>query len=120
MRDTRGYHSGNDVGGLSRKGVAVRVLTQPGMDTSTAMGRLIITIMAAVAEMEKDLINERTAAGLAAARGKGRIGGRKQQFPDETIRSVMHLPDKKAAKQIGMSLTHYIRRATKLKEKPNG
>lgn len=60
---------------LAERGVAVRVITQPGMDTSTPMGRLIITIMAAVAEMERDLIRERTLAGLAAARERGRVGG---------------------------------------------
>lgn len=61
---------------LSERGVAIRVITQPGMDTSTAMGRLIITVMAAVAEMERDLIRERTLAGLKAARDRGVTGGR--------------------------------------------
>jgi DNA invertase Pin-like site-specific DNA recombinase len=44
---------------LDRKGAKVRVLTQPGMDTTTAMGRQIVTIMAAVAEMERDLTGDR-------------------------------------------------------------
>jgi DNA invertase Pin-like site-specific DNA recombinase len=107
---------------LARKGVAVRVITQPGMDTSTAMGRLIVTIMAAVAEMEKDLINERTAAGLKAARAVGRIGGRKEQYTDAQISEVMHLGSAKGAAALGMSKTQFIRRVDKLrkKEKANG
>lgn len=102
---------------LSRRGVEVRVITQPGLDTSTAMGRLIITIMAAVAEMEKNLINERTAAGLKAARAAGRIGGRKETYTDEQIAKVMHLGPVKGAKSLGMSKTQFIRRVDRLKEK---
>ena len=102
---------------LTKRGVAVRVITQPGMDTSTAMGRLIITIMAAVAEMEKDLINERTAAGLAASRAAGRIGGRKETYTDEQIASVMHMGSAKGAKALKMSKTQFIRRVLRLKAK---
>ena len=102
---------------LTRRGVAVRVITQPGMDTSTPMGRLIITIMAAVAEMEKDLIRERTAAGLAAARAVGRVGGRQEKYPDALIKSVMHMTNTAAAKSLKMSKTQYIRRVRRIQER---
>lgn len=46
------------------------------IDTSTAMGRFFFHVMSALAEMERELIVERTLAGLAAARVQGRIGGR--------------------------------------------
>ena len=102
---------------LTRRDVAVRVITQPGMDTSTPMGRMIITIMAAVAELEKDLIRERTAAGLAAARAIGRVGGRQEKFTDAQIASVMHMTNTAAAKSLKMSKTQYIRRVLRLQEK---
>lgn len=73
---------------LADKGIAVRVVTQPGMDTSTAMGRLIITVMAAVAEMERDLIRERTQAGLQAARERGRVGGAPPKLTLEQVKAA--------------------------------
>ena len=53
------------------------------IDTSSPMGRFIFHIMGALAEMERELIVERTRAGLAAARSQGRIGGRKPKLPQE-------------------------------------
>lgn len=54
-----------------------------GIDTSSPMGRFIFHIMSALAEMERELIVERTRAGLAAAREKGRIGGRRPKLTPE-------------------------------------
>lgn len=53
------------------------------IDTSSPMGRFIFHIMSALAEMERELIVERTRAGLAAARAKGRIGGRRPKLTQE-------------------------------------
>lgn len=94
---------------LDAKGAQVRVLTQPGMDTSTVMGRLIVTIMAAVAEMERDLTRERTRAGLAAARAQGRMGGRRRQYEDEHILAVAHLGTSKAMARTGMTKTGWLK-----------
>lgn len=47
------------------------------------MDRFFFHVMAALAEMERELIVERTRAGLAAARAKGRVGGRRPKFTDE-------------------------------------
>lgn len=52
------------------------VSIQDSIDTSTAMGRFFFRIMASVAELERDIISERTKAGLEASRSRGRIGGR--------------------------------------------
>lgn len=57
-------------------GVAFRCLNTGGMDYGSATGRLLLTIMAATAQLETDLTKERINSGLAAARAKGRIGGR--------------------------------------------
>lgn len=54
------------------------VITTMGIDTRTPMGKMVFTIFAGVAEFERDLIRERTHAGLAAARARGRVGGRKR------------------------------------------
>ena len=60
---------------LEERGVALRSLTE-SIDTSTTGGRLVFHVFAALAEFERDLIRERTYAGLAAARARGRVGGR--------------------------------------------
>ncbi len=49
---------------------------QESIDTTTPGGRLVVHVFAALAEFERDLIRERTQAGLAAARARGRRGGR--------------------------------------------
>ena len=63
------------VGDLEQRGVALRSLTE-SIDTSSPAGRLVFHTFGALAEFERDLIRERTKAGLAAARARGRVGGR--------------------------------------------
>ena len=72
-------HPVNTVQEISARGVGLRVLTGQGaqIDTTTAAGRLVFGIFAALAEFEGELIRERTVAGLNAARARGRKGGRK-------------------------------------------
>ena len=71
-------HLVNTVQDLSTRGVGLRVLTGQGaqIDTTTTAGRLVFGIFAALAEFERELIRERTLAGLTAARARGRNGGR--------------------------------------------
>jgi DNA invertase Pin-like site-specific DNA recombinase len=63
------------VRGLAERGIGFRSL-QEAIDTTTPGGRLVFHIFGSLAEFERDLIRERTMAGLAAARRRGRVGGR--------------------------------------------
>lgn len=67
---------------LCGRGINFRSLTD-SIDTSTPMGRFFFHVMGALAEMERELIVERTRAGLAAARQQGRIGGRRPKLTAE-------------------------------------
>lgn len=64
---------------LRERGVNVRSLTD-SIDTSAPMGRFFFHVMGALAEMERELIVERTRAGLEAARARGRNGGRRPKL----------------------------------------
>lgn len=67
---------------LRQRGINFRSLTD-SIDTSTPMGRFFFHVMGALAEMERELIIERTRAGLEAARAQGRIGGRRPKLTAE-------------------------------------
>ncbi|EIF0795646.1 recombinase family protein, partial [Escherichia coli] len=67
---------------LRERGINFRSLTD-SIDTSTPMGRFFFHVMGALAEMERELIVERTKAGLEAARAQGRIGGRRPKLSPE-------------------------------------
>lgn len=60
--------------------IGLRSLNDP-VDTTTSQGRLIFNIFASLAEFERDIIRERTQAGLSAARARGRLGGRPRGLP---------------------------------------
>ncbi len=81
-------HLVNTVQDLSARGVGLRVLVGDGaqIDTTTAAGRLVFGIFAALAEFERELIRERTVAGLKAARARGRKGGRKFALTKAQVR----------------------------------
>ena len=85
-RDLR--HLVNTVHDLTKRGVGLKVLTGQGanIDTITANGRLVFGIFAALAEFERELIIERTKAGLASARARGRSGGRKPKMTPAKLR----------------------------------
>jgi len=68
-------HLIDTVRGLEDRGVGFRSL-QESIDTTTPGGRLVFHIFGSLAEFERDLIQERTKAGLSAARARGRLGGR--------------------------------------------
>lgn len=72
---------------LVERGIGFRVLTGQGanIDTATASGKLVFGIFAALAEFERELIVERTKAGLAAAKVRGRKGGRKPKLSPTTL-----------------------------------
>lgn len=110
-RDLR--HLVNTVEDLRVRGVNLKVLTGAGaeIDTTTANGRLAFGIFAAFAEFERELIAERTQAGLAAARARGRLGGRPRKMDRATLTMAMAaMADPKSvaadvAKRLGMTTT---------------
>jgi DNA invertase Pin-like site-specific DNA recombinase len=67
---------------LAERGIGFKSLTEQ-IDTTTPGGKLIFHVFGALAEFERDLIRERTHAGLAAARARGRLGGRPKKLADE-------------------------------------
>ncbi|MDV6271508.1 recombinase family protein [Rhodococcus globerulus] len=75
---------------LQRHGVAFRSLTE-SIDTSSAGGMLIFQIFGALAQFERTLIQERTAAGLAAARARGRIGGQPKRIDPAKARIISQM-----------------------------
>ena len=76
---------------LRQRNVGFRVLTGHGaqIDTTTSNGRLVFGLFASLAEYERDLIIERTHAGLKAARARGRMGGRPRKMDAAAIRMAM-------------------------------
>ena len=84
-------HLVSTVDELRDRGVGLRVLAGAGaeIDTTTANGRLVFGIFAALAEFEGELIAERTRAGLAAARARGRMGGRPRKMDCAMLHMAM-------------------------------
>src|SRR3954463_6952781 len=76
---------------LTARGIGLKVLTGQGaaIDTTTAAGKLVFGIFAALAEFERELIVERTKAGMAAARARGRWGGRPFKMTPAKLRLAM-------------------------------
>ena len=84
------------------------------IDTSTAQGRMVFGIFASLAEFERELIRERTQAGLTSARARGRKGGRPKGMTQAAIEKATiaealykngSIPVKKIAEQLGISKT---------------
>ena len=96
------------VNALHKQNVQFKSLTD-SIDTSTPSGRFFFHVMGSLAEMERDLIVERTRAGLDVARQLGRKGGRKPKMTDSKIESAKKLlasgvPPKDVAKNLGVSV----------------
>jgi DNA invertase Pin-like site-specific DNA recombinase len=110
-RDLR--HLVNTVEDLRTRGVGLKVLAGAGaqIDTTTANGRLAFGIFGAFAEFERELIAERTHAGLVAARARGRLGGRPRKMNRATLLMAMAAMRDPAAvaaevaKQLGITTT---------------
>ena len=80
-----------------------------GVDTKTPAGRFFFHVMASLAQMERELIVERTRAGLDAARCAGRVGGRKRRMTDSKVQAARKLlvtgtPPHEVAHSIGVSV----------------
>ena len=79
---------------LGERGIQLRSLTE-ALDTATPGGRLLFHIMGSIAEFERDLIRERTMAGLAAARARGRNGGRPNTMTPHKVAVARQMYDAK-------------------------
>jgi DNA invertase Pin-like site-specific DNA recombinase len=96
------------VADLQGQGVQFRSLTD-GIDTTTPAGRFFFHVMASLAQMERELLAERTRAGLDAARRRGRVGGRKRRMTPGKVRSARKLlgggiPPRAVARNLGVSI----------------
>ena len=75
---------------LEKRGIGLRSL-QEQIDTTTPGGKLVFHVFGALAEFERDLVRERTNAGLTAARARGRVGGRKPVLTGKKAETAMTL-----------------------------
>ena len=77
---------------LEQRGVHFESLTEK-IETGSAAGKLVFHVFAALAEFERNLIRERTRAGLVAARARGRAGGRKPKLTQAQIKEINEMVD---------------------------
>jgi DNA invertase Pin-like site-specific DNA recombinase len=111
----------NLVEDLKRRSVGLKVLTGEGaaIDTTQPHGRLIFGVFAAMSEFERELIRERTAAGMKAAKRRGRHVGRPARMTAERVaaaRQLMAGPPERTAKEVAAALNvgySTLRRALK-------
>ena len=88
---------------------------QDGFDTSTASGKMVFSVIGAMAEYERNLIRERTMAGLKAARARGRMGGRPKALDKSQVKVAIALANdseltiKEICEQVGCSRSTYYR-----------
>ena len=107
---------------LRDRGAGLRVLNLGGgdVDTSTPMGSMLFTVMAALAQMEHDIKRERIIDSINKRRGAGRdLGGRPWRVTDSQIRNAIQLveagdPVAEVARNLGMSRATYYRRTRTL------
>jgi DNA invertase Pin-like site-specific DNA recombinase len=115
-------HLIDTVNSLQERGVGFRSLRE-SIDTTTPSGRLIFHVFGALAEFERDLLSERTHAGLAAARARGRNGGRPPVMTPEKIKIARQMYDSREyyvadiARAIGVSRATVYRSLTETRER---
>jgi DNA invertase Pin-like site-specific DNA recombinase len=93
---------------LGNQQVHFKSLTD-SIDTKTPAGRFFFHVLASLAQMERELIVERTRAGLEAARRQGRVGGRKRLMTDKKLNAAKKLlgsgtPPQEVAQNLGISV----------------
>jgi DNA invertase Pin-like site-specific DNA recombinase len=118
-------HLIDTVNSLLERGIGFRSLRE-SIDTTTPGGRLIFHVFGALAEFERDLLSERTQAGLAAARARGRNGGRPPVMTPEKIKIARQMYDSREyyvadiARTIGVSRATVYRALTSPKPAASG
>jgi DNA invertase Pin-like site-specific DNA recombinase len=99
---------------LQERGVGFKSLTE-SIDTTTTGGRLVFNIFASLAEFEREIIRERTNAGLSSARARGRSGGRPKALTEKQVQMLNNLaadPENSIediCKTLGISRTTFYR-----------
>lgn len=81
---------------IESKGAYIKSLKESWLDTTTPQGRLMFTFIAGISQFERDIISQRTKEGLASARARGRIGGRKEKLSDKQKQTIYDLYQAKA------------------------
>jgi DNA invertase Pin-like site-specific DNA recombinase len=76
---------------LNARGVQLRSLTENLIDTTTPSGKLVFGIFGLMAEFERDMLRQRTVAGLAAAKKRGRVGGRPKSISVDDLKKAQAL-----------------------------
>jgi DNA invertase Pin-like site-specific DNA recombinase len=99
------------IGDLERDGVTFESLGEK-IDTGSASGKLQFHVFSALAEFERNLIRERTLAGLTAARARGRVGGRKPKLSEKQIREIKALLSDPAARVTEIAKRYGVSRVT--------
>jgi len=101
---------------INSLGANIKSLKEAWLDTTTPQGKLLFTIFAGVSQFERDLIQERTRDGLAAARARGRLGGRPKVDPKKVQQAIAmydakNIPIEDILKTTGISratMYHYL------------
>ena len=82
---------------LDRRGVNIKSLTEPMIDTTTPMGRALFGMVAVFAQLRVDTIRENTMRGLAHAKAQGRVGGRPSKMTPEKIAQAQRMRAERAS-----------------------
>lgn len=101
---------------IEAKGARLVVLTMPGMDTGTPVGKAMFGMLAVFAEFERAIAHERTMAGLKAAKERGRVGGRAPRHTDEQVLALAHLLPHQGAKELKMTVHGFKKRLARALE----
>lgn len=96
---------------FDERGVQFRSLTE-SIDTSTSGGTLVFNIFGSLAQFERDLIRERTRAGLEAARARGRTGGRPARLDEKQVREVQRLYESRSVTVDQIATMMHVGRTT--------
>jgi DNA invertase Pin-like site-specific DNA recombinase len=100
------------IGSLDERGISFRSI-QDAINTATTTGKFFFHVTGAFAELERNLIRERTMAGLKAARARGKNGGRPKSIPDSKFELAKRLYDEgnmtvaEICKQLGFSRSRF-------------
>lgn len=111
-------HLIDSINELAEAGVAF-VCPDQNIDTSSSTGRLMLHILGAFAEFERDIIRERINAGLARAKKNGvRLGRRRERISERDLRRTIHLTVREAAKALKVPVTRVYRERIRVFHKP--